>query len=40
VLLAGLLDSQAEGLIAAYEAQGLSLAERRSGEWPVLLFRS
>jgi len=40
VLLAGLLDSQAEGLIAAYEAQGLSLAERGSGEWPVLLFRS
>jgi len=40
VLLAGLLDSQADGLIAAYEAQGLSLVERGAGEWPVLVVRS
>ena len=36
VMLAGLLDSQAEAVIAAYEALGLSLARRGPGEWPVL----
>ena len=40
VVLAGLLDSQADGLIAAYEAQGVRLAERGAGEWPVLVLRS
>ncbi len=38
VVLAGLLDSQTAGVIAAYEAQGLSVADRGSGEWPVLVL--
>ena len=38
VMLAGLLDTQAEGVIRAYEEQGLSLAECGSGEWPVLVL--
>jgi ribosomal protein L11 methyltransferase len=36
IILAGLLDSQAEAVTAAYEAAGLSLARRGPGEWPVL----
>jgi ribosomal protein L11 methyltransferase len=39
VVLAGLLDSQADGVIAAYEALGMTVAERGSGEWPVLVLR-
>jgi ribosomal protein L11 methyltransferase len=40
VMLAGLLDSQTEGVIRAYAAEGLSLAEGQplSGEWPVLVL--
>lgn len=38
IILAGLLDSQAEGVIAAYERLGLSLSDRGSGEWPVLVL--
>lgn len=38
VMLAGLLDSQAEAVIAAYDAQGLRLHRRGSGEWPVPVF--
>jgi len=37
IILAGLLDSQAEGVVAAYEKLGVSLADRGSGEWPVLV---
>ena len=40
VILAGLLDTQASGVVAAYEAQGLPLASRSNGEWPVLVLRS
>jgi ribosomal protein L11 methyltransferase len=40
LILAGLLDTQADGVAAAYEAQGLSLADRGSGEWPVLVLSS
>jgi ribosomal protein L11 methyltransferase len=36
VLLAGLLDTQADAVIAAYEELGLTLTDRGSGEWPVL----
>jgi len=36
VILAGLLDTQADAVSAAYEAQGVSLVDCRSGEWPVL----
>jgi ribosomal protein L11 methyltransferase len=37
VILAGLLDTQAEAVIAAYQALGLTLGDRGSGEWPVLV---
>lgn len=40
VLLAGLLDAQADGVISAYEGLGLRLSDRRSGEWPVLELRA
>ncbi|MBB3764488.1 ribosomal protein L11 methyltransferase [Sphingomicrobium lutaoense] len=38
VVLAGLLDTQAEDVIAAYEAEGLSVAEAGEGEWRVLVL--
>jgi ribosomal protein L11 methyltransferase len=37
VILAGLLDTQADGVIRAYEQEGLVLADRGFGEWPVLI---
>jgi len=37
VMLAGLLDTQANGVISAYEKLGLTLRQRGSGEWPVLV---
>ena len=36
IMLAGLLDTQAEGVVRAYEALGLRLGEQGRGEWPVL----
>ena len=36
VFLAGLLDSQAEAVIAAYEAEGFALIDAGSGEWRIL----
>jgi ribosomal protein L11 methyltransferase len=36
IVLAGLLDSQADAVIASYEAEGMTLVERGSGEWCVL----
>ena len=36
ILLAGLLDTQADPVARAYEELGLSLKERSAGEWPVL----
>jgi ribosomal protein L11 methyltransferase len=38
IILAGLLDPQAEAVTAAYAAQGLKLADAGSGEWPVLVL--
>ena len=38
LVLAGLLETQAESVARAYEALGLGLNDRGSGEWPVLLF--
>ena len=38
VILAGVLDTQADAVIGAYEAQGVSLVHCRSGEWPVLVL--
>jgi ribosomal protein L11 methyltransferase len=37
VVLAGLLDTQADGVIAAYEKQGMASTDRGFGEWPVLV---
>lgn len=39
VMLAGLLDPQADAVIAAYEALGLTACDRGSSEWPVLLLQ-
>ena len=36
IILAGLLDSQADAVAEAYEKQKLSIAGHGSGEWPVL----
>ena len=38
LILAGLLDTQADGVAAAYAADGFSLTERGSGEWPILVL--
>ena len=38
VVLAGLLDTQADAVIAAYEAEGMKLVERGAGEWCVLVL--
>jgi ribosomal protein L11 methyltransferase len=40
IMLAGLLDTQADAVSRAYEDRGLSLDERGPGEWPVLVLRS
>ena len=40
IILAGLLESQAEGIIETYQALGLALKDAGSGEWPVLVLTS
>jgi ribosomal protein L11 methyltransferase len=40
IVLAGLLENQVDGVIAAYEQLGLSVTDRGSGEWPVLVLGS
>jgi len=40
VVLAGLLDSQADGVTRGYEEHGVLLIDRGSGEWPVLILGS
>ena len=40
VILAGLLDTQADAVIAAYEAQGMKLVERSTGQWSVLVLEA
>jgi ribosomal protein L11 methyltransferase len=40
VILAGLLDTQADTVISAYEAQGMKVIERGAGEWCVLVLES
>jgi ribosomal protein L11 methyltransferase len=37
IVLAGLLDTQSGSVATAYEAEGLVLASRSAGEWPVLV---
>ena len=38
VVLAGLLDTQTDAVIAAYEAEGMKVVERGPGEWSVLVL--
>ena len=38
ILLAGLLNTQADGVAAAYEKLGLTSVSRGNGEWPVLVL--
>ena len=40
VILAGLLDTQADSVVAAYQAQGMRLVERGAGEWAVLVLEA
>jgi ribosomal protein L11 methyltransferase len=40
VVLAGLLNTQADAVVAAYEEQGLKPSDRGFSEWPVLVLRS
>jgi len=40
VVLAGLLDTQADSVIAAFEAEGMKLVERGAGEWRVLVLEA
>ena len=40
LVLAGLLNTQAEAVAAAYEAEGITCRVRGSGEWPVLVLSS
>ena len=39
VILAGLLETQADSVAGAYEALGLRLEEGSTGEWPVLVLK-
>jgi ribosomal protein L11 methyltransferase len=36
IILAGLLDTQGDALIGAYDKLGFTVGDRGSGEWPVL----
>ena len=38
IILAGLLETQADAVISAYEAFGMTLRDRGSGEWTVLVL--
>jgi len=40
VVLAGLLDTQADAVAGAYQSLGMALSERGTGEWPVLVLHS
>ena len=40
VILAGLLDAQAEAVERAFEERGLDVVDHGSGEWPVLVMRA
>jgi len=39
LILAGLLDTQADAVVAAYAAEGCTIVERGRGEWTVLVLR-
>ena len=40
IILAGLLDTQADAVIAAYEAEGCTVLDRGPGEWTVLVLKA
>jgi ribosomal protein L11 methyltransferase len=40
LVLAGLLDTQADAVIGSYEAEGMTVVERGSGEWCVLVLKA
>ena len=40
IILAGLLDTQAEAVATAYTRLGLELGHRGAGEWPVLVLKA
>ncbi len=40
IVLAGLLDTQADAVVAAYVAQGCTVVERGDGEWCVLVLQA
>ena len=40
LILAGLLDTQADAVVAAYEAEGMRVVERGEGEWCVLVLEA
>ena len=40
LVLAGLLDTQADAVIAAYQAEGMTVVERGNGEWCVLVLQT
>ena len=39
IILAGLLDTQADAVVEAYEAEGCSVIERGPGEWTVMVLQ-
>ena len=39
LVLAGLLDTQAEAVSAAYQAEGMTVIDSGTGEWPVLVLQ-
>lgn len=39
IILAGVLDTQADAVAGAYEGQGMKLTDRGTGEWPVLVLK-
>ena len=40
LILAGLLDTQADAVLAAYEAEGMNALDRGKGEWRVLVLEA
>jgi ribosomal protein L11 methyltransferase len=40
IILAGLLDTQADAVAASYDGLGMSVVDRGSGEWPVLVLET
>jgi ribosomal protein L11 methyltransferase len=39
IILAGLLDTQADAVVSAYEALNFKIHDRGTGEWPALVLK-